>query len=557
MHNFLTRSPRWTDALILIIFTILLTIHPYYLNNRINVFELGIYLPGINAILHSMVPFRDFFHLRGPLELYAPVWLMKIFGVHMQVLCAYFYVGNVLCLVMIVLIAREFIRSRYIFYMMIPVIIARTYPRVVFMIWGGMRYAFGLMAIFCLIKFLKSRRLWWMAGAGLMSAWAGLISIEMGVYTVAAILGCLLVAWVGRFKPSEETGRGFIYFIGGGFLGLAPWVIYSLQQHAFLPYLDAVMAVVGPKSSVLDSHLVSIYPHNFPEAFAAMINPVHINFRHMTPSYTYLFLLGYLIVRWRKGGREPCELGLWGLGIYGFIMYNTAFRAIWAAQFEMALMPEKVIYFFLVEAFVLWLWSKREAAPDWGRSLIYIFVMGLFIFSCAYTLQRYHKRFWSYQYTLNTLTGKNNDYLKRWDKHEQYGQLNIERARGIWVPVDQYNDLNQISNFITQKTSPDDVIMMFPELGTYNFLFDRPFLGRFPIVTFTWFNDHWFEEYLGDLKSLKTNYIIVQKRMPEDWYKVYLGYAPNKIKYQQMLETIHRFYVPVAQTEATWIYQRK
>ena len=79
------RLPRWSDALILIFFTVLITLHPYYLNDRINVFELGLYLPGINAIHHGLVPFRDFVHLRGPLELYVPAWLMGLFGMRMYV----------------------------------------------------------------------------------------------------------------------------------------------------------------------------------------------------------------------------------------------------------------------------------------------------------------------------------------------------------------------------------------------------------------------------------------------------------------------------------------
>ncbi len=397
-----------------------------------------------------------------------------------------------------------------------------------------------------------------MAAAGLMSAWAELISVEMGVYAVAGILMCLVVAWASRALSNKETWRAVIYFVLAGLVGISPWVFYSLQQHAFFPYLDAIAAVVGPKESVFNPHLDSIYPHNFSEAFKAMINPRHINFRHMTPSYTYLFLLGYLIIRWRKKRWGTYELGLVGLGVYGFIMYNTAFRGIWAAQFEMALMPEKIIYFFLIESFILWLWSKRAlGAPAWQKVSIYVLVAGLFVFSCLYTLDRYHKRFWAYQYALNTLTGKNSDYLKRWDIHEKYGQLNIERARGIWVPLDQYKDLNQISDFINQHTRPDDTVVMFPDLGIYNFLFDRPFLGRFPIATFTWLNDRWFREYFAQLKTLKAKYVIVQKRMSEDWYKVYMGYPPNQLKYGQMMAVIHQSYAPVAETPGTWIYIRK
>jgi hypothetical protein len=59
------------------------------------------------------------------------------------------------------------------------------------------------------------------------------------------------------------------------------------------------------------------------------------------------------------------------------------------------------------------------------------------------------------------------------------------------------------------------------------------------------------------LKSLKAKYIVVQKKLPEDWYTLYFGYPPNKVKYDRMFAVIDASYVQVAQTDATKIYVRK
>ena len=112
-------------------------------------------MPGINAILDGLVPYRDFFYLRAPFELYMPAFLMSVWGQDLTVLYVYFYAGNVLCLVMGVLIAKELFRTRLILYLMVPILVARTFPRVIFSIWGGMRYAFGLIVLWCFIKFLR------------------------------------------------------------------------------------------------------------------------------------------------------------------------------------------------------------------------------------------------------------------------------------------------------------------------------------------------------------------------------------------------------------------
>ena len=95
------------DVLFLSIFTVLITLHPYFLYGQMNLFEFGIYLPNINAVLDGLIPYRDFFHLRGPLEVYVPAFFMSLFGENVAVLEAYFYIGTVIALVICVFIARE------------------------------------------------------------------------------------------------------------------------------------------------------------------------------------------------------------------------------------------------------------------------------------------------------------------------------------------------------------------------------------------------------------------------------------------------------------------
>ncbi len=555
VNRLLTAPPSFWDVMILSVFTLVTLFNPVFMHDRINTFELGLYLPGMNGIMHGLVPFRDFMHLRGPLELYVPVWLMQIFGTHMNVLMAYFYFGNVVCCLMLILIAKELFQSRILLYIFVPVVVARAFPRVVFMIWGGMRYAMGLIAIYFLIKFLRSKHVGWLIACGVSSAIAALISIEMGIYAAAAVVCVLIVAWVGRYLTLSQMIRSLGFYTAAGLVGIAPWIFYSMANGALLPYLDNVWVIVTRMQIVIDPHLVSIYPHNFPEAVAAMVNPVSVNFKHMTPSFAYIAVLGVLIYRWRKGNRGFLELSLFALGIYGFIMYNTGFRGLWASQFEMALMPEKIIYFLLIEMVLLWLWQHNERW-QWRPIVAGVLLVALAIWSWTYAVQRYCKRFWTWQYASASLSGKDLSKLQARDKNETYTTLSIKRLEGIKVPLDQGRDLNQIDQFIQNKTQPDDKIMMFPELGIYNYIYDRPFVGRFPIPTFAWFSESWFEEYMKDLNRDKPKYIIAQRDLKEDWKTVYLGYLPSKSKFEIMQDFIKTQYRKVDQTELTDIYER-
>src|SRR4051812_31231437 len=110
--NWASLRPTPLDLLCSMLVVIVLTRQPYYLHQQLNLFEWGLYLPGIDAVTHGQVPYRDFFHLRGPFELYVPALFMQIFGFRADVLAAYFYVGTVLTLIVAVCVAFELITNR-------------------------------------------------------------------------------------------------------------------------------------------------------------------------------------------------------------------------------------------------------------------------------------------------------------------------------------------------------------------------------------------------------------------------------------------------------------
>jgi hypothetical protein len=237
-------------------------------------------------------------------------------------------------------------------------------------------------------------------------------------------------------------------------------------------------------------------------------------------------------------------------------MYNTGFRGIWASQFEMALMPEKVLYFFIVEAVFLFVWAYRQKIQPWKRNVIYVCAAALFISSWGYAIQRYNHRFPAFRVVRDTLAGKGVDHLKPMAKEEKM-TLTFDRAKGIIVPAYQAEELEAMMKFLAGYTEKTDVIFTYPELGIYNFFADRPYLGRFPIATFAWMNEKWHEELITQLKSGQVKYLILQKEMPPDWYQVYLGPEANRRKYDEAMAVIDSHYVRMGETPASFIYEFK
>lgn len=545
------------DILILSLFTVLVTLQPYFMHGKINIFEVGLYLPGIQAVLNGEILYRDVFHLRGPLELYVPALLMKFFGVHIGVLYSYFYAGSVLCLIFCALIAKEVLKTRFALYLFVPVLIARTFPRVVFTYWGGMRYALGLLAVWFIIKFFKSDKPHWLLGAGVVSALASLTSIEMGIYAGLGALAALAISFVLKVQDRGLLAKGLAMYLAGIALIVIPYGIYLLANSALIPYLDSTLTIVTNMQKVIDPHLVSIYPRNFNEAFVAMTNPFHANFKHMTPSYLYILLVVYLFWEYRNKKFSREDLTLICLGIYGFIMYNTGFRLIWATQFEMALQPEKILLFFFAEMFLFlavdFSYKKRATFLICSRYFLIVAMIGS---SLGYAIARYNHRFFVFKFIGAKIHGKDTAYLRPLTDTDARA-LKIERAKGVIVPAEQADELEQIQEFVQTHVAQDEAVFTYPELGTYNFLVDRRFYGRFPLATFTWFNDRWHAELLGQLNSSRPRYIILEKEIPQDWKDVYLGLEPNRKKFRDMMEFISSHYTLVGETRLSGIYQLK
>ncbi len=363
MKKFFTfwhRSATALDALVLSVFTALITWQPYFMHGKINLFEVGLYLPGINSILHGGVPFRDFFHLRGPFELYMPAFMMKIFGVHIGVMFFYFYAGTILGLILCAWIGKELYKTRYVLYMMVPVLVARTFPRVVYNFWGGMRYALGLLALFCAIKFFKKEKPLWMFLAGVASCAGGFISIEIGVCSVAGIMAAFAFSFIFRLQTAKTIFNGIRFYLLGIMAVAIPFLTYLYLNKALLLYVESVVTVVINLHRVINGHLVAVYPENAVEAISAMVNPGAKNFRHMTPSYLYIGVLLFLAYRIKNKKIDKTDIAIVCLATYGIIMYNSSFRGIWAAQFEMALQPEKILLFLFLERFYLYLRDKKN-----------------------------------------------------------------------------------------------------------------------------------------------------------------------------------------------------
>lgn len=531
---------------------------------------MGIYLPGINAILDGLIPFRDFFYLRGPLEMYVPAALMHFLGESVWVLTIYFYLGTVLTLILCVFLARELYQTRFVLYLMIPVLIGRTFPRVVFTYWGGMRYALGILVLLCVVYFLKRKRLYWMTLAGIASALATLTSVEVGVVAVSSVLILFFSAAFLKIFEKQRIGQAALYYVAGLATVVIPYTIYLLTTHSFGSYVDATYSVVTSMTKVFPDYFLEDHPKNWIEILAAL-NPLNVHFKHLTPAYCYLFLLIYFIYRWRSKKWQVSDSCAVAVGGYGLVMYLTAFRKIGAAQFEMALQPEKILLFFMLEAVYLFLMERkntllksrtidRPSRMRWSQFAqiygIYFLIFSFFMSSVCYAIARYNNRFFAFRYIKNLTLGQDTRKLLPL-AGEECELFALPRVRGLVVPASQARDIRQLTEFIRAHTKANEPVFMFPELGAYSFIVDRPSVGRFPMATFAWINDAWQAELMKDLREVKPRFAVLSKDPGETFEKAYFRIPSNKKNFDDVMSYLHAHYAVTSSTPSLWIYERR
>ncbi len=571
-EGFWHRRPGCLDLAGLWLLAALVTLQPYFLRGAIKVFEMGIYLPAIDAFLRGEVPYRDFFYLRGPLEIAVPAGLMRLFGPQFAWLSFYFYAGTILTLWLSILIAKELYRTRVVLFSMSLVLVARTFPRIFYKDWGGLRYAWGLLAVWSMIRFFSRRRSAAAFTAGAATACGLLTSVEIGVYAIAGWGAALLVGVGGRILSWREVGRAAGLYLGG-LTAVAVPILASLAIHGALgAYVDSLVTIVTHLTRTFDQHAFADSPRNLFESLSGMVHPTSKNFRHLTPAYLYIFWAADMVRRLGGGRLRREDLALVCLGGYGCLIYQTAFRSIWGPQFEMALQPEKILLFYYAqEAYdalrrrsVLLRERLRRApprAPDRRRLRAGLLGVGALLFgfvasSVGYSLDRYNKRFFAVRYLREVLTGGSPEALRPLAEGEGR-PLHHPRGRGLFLPNDQAEDIEGVTAAVRRWSRPGETVLMFPDLGAYSFFVDRPFPGRFPMPVFSWFKEAWYREFLLDLDRHPPRLVVRSRDLSSVARTSYLGSAENRRRYEEMEAWIRSRYRLRATTPSCEIYERR
>lgn len=503
----------------------------------------------------GQLPYRDFSYWRGPFELWVPYVMMNLLGDTMSILPLFYYLFTLLTFVFLLALAYQIFKSRLIFMCFLPVIIARTFPRISFYYWGGLRYALGLGALLCAVLAYKKNKTAWMFAAGIVSALSTLTTLEAGFSCCAAIVGGLILAAVFKCSQKDFIIKSLKAFFWGFLCVLIPVIIAAYFSQTLFPYIESRYVVISRLTTVLVDEAGN-HPESLRE-FLFALTPADKFFKLMTPFYCYVFFFIFMWVQLKRRLMDWRGPALLTVMLYGIILYAAAFRMIWGHHFEMALQPEKILLFVMLEEFYFYIRRVQGRTRNrWQVFGIYFIIFSIVMSSWGYSITRFGRRFIVVPWVSQKLAGiqyPNLGFLKDVEKRA----INIPRAKGMVVPVWQADEIEGVTRFLEKNTHENEVVLSYPEIGNFNYFARRPFLSRYPTARDSWMYDPWHDEFFHDLKTIPPRYVVMTKlghrTFPEAWY---FRYPPNKVKFQEVTQWILEHYQAVEEYESVVILKR-
>jgi len=486
----------------------IVTLQPYFMHGAINLFEVGLYLPQISELFHGKVLCRDIFILRGPLEIFMPAFLMRFFGMHIGLLNAYFYFGTVVTLFIYALFALGLYRTRGFVYLFTLVLIARTFPWSCFNVWGGIRFGLGISGVLLAVNFLRGKRPAQLLLSGILTGLAFWTSSEVGVFGFISVMIALLLHGYAVTKDTKASFRHILIYIAGNIVASLPFVFYLALNNAFFLYADGVRVVLTKMAKVFDPALSFETPMNLKE-FLMAFSPLNHSFKYTLPFLFYVMVGVYLFRRFVKRRFDVFDIAILTVAVYGALLYKGAFRSIEGPPYRMALQPLLLVMFFYLERFYMRCRDLKQGMRGLKKALVVFLLFALPIYALAFSVSKYTKRFFIFKEFKSVMLYNKRIAIPYADPDPT--PLKSVRARGIIAPGAQAGEIDSVVEYIVSHTQGREPVFGFTDLGVYNFLTDRPSVGRFYCAELSFMDEGWFEEMLAELKGARPRFIICAK----------------------------------------------
>jgi hypothetical protein len=155
---------------------------------------------------------------------------------------------------------------------------------------------------------------------------------------------------------------------------------------------------------------------------------------------------------------------------------------------------------------------KELRSPTRGTITTLILSLAILVASAVYVVASWKPYFdtlgrWCwYQQHKSALTPQ--EHGPRWIAEEDWAHLKCSRGGGIWVPKVQAEEIDGVTQFLTEHTQSDERVFTFPEHGIFNFFADRLGVSRFDVTAFALTAPEWRRETLEALRQQRPRFVV-------------------------------------------------
>ncbi len=535
---------RW-GALVVVLF--LATFHTdfiyknWYWSDWGFFFEEGIYLRWINDLLKGRILYKDIYFYGGPFMLWPQYWLMKLCGPSIAINRYYVYFCYLVGYLIVFKVLRETIRNRIVLSVGVVLIVYFYYPMFPGFHRSLGRFAFALLPLYFLYKYFFRKGRLYLLISGVCSGLALLFSQELGISALIAALAMLAAFDYREGETIKNLVRQFSLIGAGIFVALLPVLGYFALHRALGDLYETVIA--GTRYYTL-----GIWGYSFPSLFQLIKNPAASRYDVVETLLAYWPILFYVcsvfffLALFLRKSFSNRHILYFGIAALGGMIFQRALGIYYLFQIGTLIYPLVI----LSVAYLDMAWPRVrtlfENGSVTGRTIetsFYVVAL-VFITSGLYGYSQ-ARAFYPAARPLVYLT-----HLKR--SSEGFVPLDLPRARNIYVPPKEADEIRCVVDYIKEKTTPEEPVYVFPFSPTYYFLADRVSPVKYPVAHTT--TRKYREETIEKLEEEKVRYVIYIMQGPS------LGLTPE-MRYPEITDYIFREYAPEKRCGRAIISRRK
>ena len=489
---------------------------PNILKGYVDIFETGQYLACVDAIFAGKVPYKDFFVLFGPFQLYAIAFWMFLFGFTVSVWKIYFYTTYLASFILIYILCRYLFKRRLFAILATFICIVEVSNPYWSATWDFGRMGLGLAVMLAMSIFIRTGNARALFASGAISAFTVFYTLDVGIVSSATCIFVMFLDYMRGRDSFRLLVKDLLIYICGFALVALPFLVYMLFQGALWTQLKEAFYIIPRYHLALWGQPVPSITGAFRPisgANAGIGPPPSEIIKIYMPLFIYLSAFIYLVSSYARGlwSKETRIIALFS--IYGAFVYKNSFRAIMWPQFQVALPPLVILVMYSIENMIEF--RGVSAGPSKGRGTAHIvFGIGLLLLSLLYF-------FWSPKRFYGTFPGwvhyqlNKNDFIPSYRKpvpkeNVELFHTGVKKMGKLSGSLGEAEELSMVTSYI-EKTQRRRRDILFSDQGL-SFL-SATFASRFNISLFACATPEWRGELLADLQSKKPRMVILGKRL--------------------------------------------